>query len=86
MALKFEIGRLDRQSYNNEVGRSDSNAASQPSPVNSRLSVLLTLNMLPSMFLAAPVALSLFLPIASAVIIGHRATTCNGFSDVRVDM
>jgi len=49
-----------------------------PPPVNSSLSP----DMLPSTFLAAPVALSLLLPLASAARIGRRATTCNGFSDV----
>ncbi|KAF8481957.1 PLC-like phosphodiesterase [Russula ochroleuca] len=34
------------------------------------------------MFLAAQVALSLFLPISSAATSGRRATTCNGFSDL----
>jgi hypothetical protein len=52
------------------------------SPSLSLVFLSLLLSMLPSMFLAAPVALSLLLPLSSAATSGRRATTCNGFSDV----
>jgi len=37
--------------------------------------------MIPSILLAAPVALSLVLPFSSAATVGRRATTCNGHSE-----